>query len=310
MKLKISDIAQDIDTRKKTEYADKKSELGTKSLISAQDATQLAVIEVGKAIIAFIGQHEPNVAVKNHPEFPKSILTPDVKAVVDRLNALIQATQTKEPDNSKIEVKLRDILEQMKQVPKEQMVIPEFPAPIDHVTVTNHPDWGPALDSIIVAIKAQKLDPKISVASPKVTVNNNELAKAIADMGERITTAVNAIDLTETAPDFTTLEKAIKRVEDAVHQIEIPIPSFPSIDKLATNAKLDELKTALTPPAPIAGFATETTLAKTVGFAAKDNLTITDVDNGTTEVITITNGVITKTITITASTGAIGIVWS
>jgi hypothetical protein len=71
-----------------------------------------------------------------------------------------------------------------------------------------------------------------------------------------------------------------------------------------------ELKTTANIDMDSEGIATEATLLKTVGFGAKDNLTITDVDDGTTEVITITNGVLTKTITITASTGAISIGWS
>jgi len=46
------------------------------------------------------------------------------------------------------------------------------------------------------------------------------------------------------------------------------------------------------------------------GFGAQDDLTITDTTVGTVETIVITNGTLTKTVTIDDSTGGITIIWS
>jgi len=46
------------------------------------------------------------------------------------------------------------------------------------------------------------------------------------------------------------------------------------------------------------------------GFGAQDDLTITDTTVGSIETIVITNGTLTKTVTIDDSTGGITIIWS
>jgi hypothetical protein len=56
--------------------------------------------------------------------------------------------------------------------------------------------------------------------------------------------------------------------------------------------------------------ATEDTLEKLVGFAATDDLTITDTTLGDEETLVITNGVITKTVVINKVTKGITINWT
>lgn len=223
MKVKISDVVDQLEAQNKENYTSKKGELDVQSAITAQDATQRAIIEVAKVLVSFIASHEPNVTVKNHPDFPKSILTPDVKQVVDKLAELIKATNEKETDLSVLEIKLRDILEQLKQLPKSFPELPKIPEPVKEVTVLNQPDMSPAFAQLEGAIRAIQLSPVIKAGDTKVTVDTKDISATISKLEKVIVDAVQSIPITETVIDFTTLKNAINNVEKAVQGIVIPM---------------------------------------------------------------------------------------
>lgn len=224
MKLKITDVADQISQQKDKDYAKKRQDLDTSSIIRAQDEVQRAVVETTQAVLDFMAAHEPKVHVQNHPEFPQSIATPDVKEAVTALRDLIKTVETKETDLSGIQVKLIDIVAQLKSLPRE-FKFPDIPQAPDKVTVLNQPDYTPALKALEAAIKAIDVMPQVNVAPAKVNVDTKELAKAMREMEAAVVTAVSSIPVTEVNVDFTTLEKAIGRVEKAVNSIDIPIPT-------------------------------------------------------------------------------------
>jgi hypothetical protein len=156
-------------------------------------ATQEVIAKSFKTLVDYLDNKVTKTEVINQLQ---SISTPDIIHVVDSINQLHETLRTHEnTDLSEITGVMRELLDEAKQIPKENPEIPE-PKVIDYSK--QFKGLETAIKAVEKVVKAQKLvaeAPIVNVPEPNVNIE---------------------------APDLEPLQKNIKEVVEAVKDIIIP----------------------------------------------------------------------------------------
>lgn len=177
----------------------------TKQLASLENTTVKAM----SALISFLDGKTTKTEVVNQL---KSISTPDIDKVVVAVQKLDDNLAKSKLDLKPLEDVLKGIRREVSLIPKSKLELPEQR---EDVRVTNLSEVKLDTADVVKAIKALKLDPKIEVKSPEVSVEKTDL-NPIKDILLDVVKAVNAIEF----PDFpdiptTDLSKVEKKLDES-----------------------------------------------------------------------------------------------
>lgn len=199
--------------------------------ILSTDSVQAAVVETTRVLIEFLNDAVLATEIKNSP----SVKTPDVSKVIIALKELQRTTAGNKIDlepvikaSEQVQKEIKGLGEVFTKKLKEhaqslpEVKIPEYPKDIE---VNNLKTAETTLKEVRDAIKKLKLDPKIQVESPAVTVQLEEVAKGL----DEVVKAVNAIEFPEVKipeVDTKSLEKNVREVRDAIKGQKFPVPNY------------------------------------------------------------------------------------
>lgn len=217
------------------------------------------------ALISFLDGKTTKTEVVNQL---KSIATPDVDKVVKAVERLDSSVVQNKVDLKPLESLLTAIRRELSLIPKTHAEIPEAR---EDVRVTNLSDVKLDTSALEKAVKALKLDPKIDVKAPDVQVNT----------------------------DLKPIQGVLLDVLKAVNNIKLEVPEFPEIpatDLAKVEKKLDEsnkhLKAIVDKPVARGG-------------GGGGNGTPYVDDTGKASYVTLDNGAIPITGSITASSSTL-----
>lgn len=188
------------------------------------------------ALVKFQTQHEPNVSVKNQPQFPTSIKTPDIQKVVKALENLKPAIIDNKADNSDIIGALEQLKISLDKLPTEY---PEIPTSPEEITVKNQPDYKPELEAITKAVKAIDVRPIVNIPEDKPD-DYTPIIEALNPVIE----AIKTIKIPEVpTTDLSPLISATNLVQETIQNLRFPtanyILPFKDSQGKATQVQLD-----------------------------------------------------------------------
>lgn len=229
MKVRVDEFTASLQKQKDAKAVSQHIEAKHVQTVQAQDATQKAVIDAAKLLVSFIASHQPEVTVKNpQAPFPESILTPDIDKVVKVLGELLAATKENAPDDTQLAKKLNEVAGLLRSLPS-QIKFPEMPEAVEEVTVKNFIDYTAKFDKLAETFSSIKFPtPEVTVAAPKVVVDNSEVAKVVNELKDVIIKAVSGIEM----PSYPSFDQkpvieALRALQKEIH--ERPIVKPPSV---------------------------------------------------------------------------------
>lgn len=152
---------------------------------SSSEQTQKALVAAVGTLVNFLRKHEPEVTIKNQPDFPDSISTPDIQEVV---------------------AALKPIADGLAKLPTEYPDFPKFPDFPDFpktLKVDNLKEIKPWLDAIAKSLDKLKLDPVINVAPTPVSIPKVDFTPLVKELKPAIEKP-DKVDLSEyKAQDLT-----------------------------------------------------------------------------------------------------------
>lgn len=168
------------------------------------DALESTVVDAFTALIRFMDGKTTKTEVVNQL---KSISTPDVDKVVVAISNLDKDVLANKLDLKPLEQGLNALKRELSLIPK---TLPKIPEQRDSVKVTNLSEVKLDTSAVEKAIKALKLDPKIDVKAPMVSVDAPNL-KPLQDAMLDLLKAVQKIKIPEVPKtDLKTLEDEAK----------------------------------------------------------------------------------------------------
>lgn len=193
--------------------------------------TQLALTRSIGTLLSFLKSHEPSVTVKNQPQFPTSISTPDVAPVINAIKQLNETVSKKETDFSAVTKGLDALDKAVKALPK----------PNDAISITNQIDYSEDLKSIKESVDALEVSPTVNLPEPKVVINS-DFKEVIGELG-KLQTAVKSIKFPEVPKtDIEPLLEATNKVQKTIANLSFPAPNyilpFKSTQGAATQVQL------------------------------------------------------------------------
>lgn len=220
MKVKFEDITQSLDSKNQADAQIYKEKSQLQSIISSQDLLRQTIDSAIGKLIDFEAKHEPNVSVKNHPSFPDSIKTPDIKEVVDALNSLKDTTVETKPDDTKQINALVNLEKAIKELPSK-IIIPKYPEPLKEININNQPDYNKSFSSLESAIKSIDVKPVINIPEDKP----DDYTPIIESLIEVIS-AVKGIKIPEVKFDIKSLVTAMNSVQTSIEALRFPVPNY------------------------------------------------------------------------------------
>lgn len=252
-------FADDVQKKQQAAQGAKAEAAKTTGSLKASDAVQKAVIESTKANIRHRDSHEPKVEVKN---MPKDIATSGgVDKAIQAINNLnlttFNASQPRIADLADGLTSLVDRLDKLKQGLEDTGLEPvtaslnqllakmtSLPKEISDITLNIEKDDDKAaitaIQEVTKAIKGQRFDPKITVPTPQVTVNEKEVdLSPLLGTLEAIRKALKA----QKETDITPLIDAVQQTTDTIANLRFPVANyvlpFKSADGKDTQVVLD-----------------------------------------------------------------------
>ncbi len=160
-------------------------------LLNSNTQVQETIVKSTSLLVDFLSQHVSKTQVVNQLT---EIGTPDAMRVVEAVNDLHETLRTHEnTDLTQITEVMQGVLDEVKQLPKDQIEIPEAEAQIDYSD--RFTSLEEAVKAVTDAVKAQETT--VDVKAPVVNVPETSVN-------------VEAPDLTPLSKDLQAIKKAIK----------------------------------------------------------------------------------------------------
>lgn len=224
MKLRADEFLSSLEKQNQQKASAQKQEAQHASLVKGSDETQTAVVQAAQLIIEFMQNQHQTVSVDNHPEFPESILTPDIDKVVNSLAEVLAATLANKPDSKQLEEKLDEVANQLRELPRN-FEFPEMPEAVEAVTVKNQIDYTAKFDEMAEKFSNIELSPVIKVGATKVVVDTTEIAEVVASLKDVILGAISGIEMPQ-YPSFDQkpVLEALRALQKEIHDRPIVKP--------------------------------------------------------------------------------------
>lgn len=143
------------------------------------------------ALIRFLKEHEPKVAVKNQVKIP----TLDFSEVTEAVKNLTQSVESKETDFSEVVSKLDGVEQALSKLPTSY---PEMPSSVE---ISNQHDYSDKFDALQEAIAKIDVKPEIKITEKKIDLKPIETAvKEAATPPQFDLSTYRAQDLDEMEP--------------------------------------------------------------------------------------------------------------